>query len=473
VAVAGLVLQNRYRLDAHIASGGVGEVWASTDLLLNRTVAVKFLRPEHAGDPELLTRFRAEAHHAGTLSHANIAQVYDYYEAPPPGQVYLVMEFVDGASLAWLLADGPLEPARTLDIIAQAARGLDAAHEAGVLHRDVKPGNLLIRHDGLVKLSDFGIARSARSTPVTRTGFLPGTPVYMAPERGTGVGTTPASDVYSLGIVAYECLTGRVPFVGGALEVALAHVEQELPPLPPTVPPSVAALVADLTSKDPAARPSAADVAAWADELRAQLSGSPDATGVLDFPPVPAAEGSASPARPTSRFSRPVVIAPLALSGIAAIGLIAWVLAVGSAPTTHPSPNPAATAGPGHHSPRRGQAAVPAQATPAAAPVASHSPRPRASRSTSPAASPSAVPTSSPTAGSSPTPQPSPGPSPSSSPTAPANTPPPSQTTPSPAATPAVTPAAGSTTPSSTATPTAPASSSPASGSAAGAGLAF
>jgi eukaryotic-like serine/threonine-protein kinase len=461
VAVAGLVLQNRYRLDAHIASGGVGEVWASTDLLLARTVAVKVLRPEHAGDGELLTRFRAEAHYAGGLSHPNIAQVYDFYEAPPPGQVYLVMEFVDGASLAWLLADGPLEPARTMDIIAQAARGLDAAHQAGVLHRDVKPGNLLIRSDGLVKLSDFGIARSARSTPVTQTGYLPGTPVYMAPERGTGTGATTASDLYSLGIVAYECLTGQVPFVGSPLEVALAHVERELPPLPPDVPAPVAALVADLTSKDPAARPSAADVAVRADRVRAQLSGAaPDATGILEFPPVPVAGESAAPARSlTPRFSRRVVLAPLALSGIAAVGLISWMLAARSAPNTPLSPNPAATAGPGHHHPRRAGVASPGAA--AAVPVTSRSPRPRASR-TSPAPSPSAIPTSSPTAGPSPTPSPSLSPTPSPSPTAPAQTPSPSSTAPAETRSPSSTAPAQTPPPSSSPPVAGPAGSHPA-----------
>jgi hypothetical protein len=184
-----------------------------------------------------------------------------------------VMEFVDGPSRAGALASGPLDPARTADIVAQTASGLHAAHLAGVTHRDIKPANLLLAPGGTVKITDFGIAHSVDSAPVTSTGQLVGTPGYLAPERVAGASATAASDLYALGIVAYECLTGAPPFTGGALAVALAHRERPLPPLPAWVPADMAALVRDLTAKDPAARPrSAGGVAARAGALARRLA---------------------------------------------------------------------------------------------------------------------------------------------------------------------------------------------------------
>ena len=273
----GLVLRGRYRLDVLIATGGMGEVWRGTDLAIDRRVAIKVVRPEHAGDQDGLARFRAEAHHAGSLSHPNIAQVFDYGEAATPEPGYLVMELVDGLSLTRILDGGPLSPEDVMDIVAQAARGLAAAHRAGLVHRDVKPGNLLVRQDGLVKITDFGIARAVGDTTVTQPGMLIGTPAYLAPERVSGAPASPATDLYSLGVVAYQCLTGHAPFSGEPLVVALAHLDQGMPALPPSVPPGVAALVAELTRQDPAARPpSAWDVALRAEHLRVLLS-SPEA----------------------------------------------------------------------------------------------------------------------------------------------------------------------------------------------------
>ena len=285
------MLRGRYRLDALIASGGMGDVWRGTDLAIDRRVAIKLLRSEHADDEDGLARFRAEAHHAGSLSHPNIAQVFDYGEARTAEPGYLVMELVEGLSLTRILDDGPLPPGDVMDVVAQAARGLAAAHRAGLVHRDIKPGNLLVRLDGLVKITDFGIATAAGETPVTQPvtqpGMLIGTPAYLAPERISGVPATPATDLYALGVVAHQCLTGKVPFAGEPLAVALAHLDRGIPPLPPSVPPAVAALVADLTRQDPAARPESAwDVAVRAEHLRVILSGpeamSPgDATSVL------------------------------------------------------------------------------------------------------------------------------------------------------------------------------------------------
>ena len=246
------VVAGRYRLEGRIAAGGMGEVWEGTDVVLGRAVAVKLLRAGYAQDPGSLARFRSEARHAACLSHPGIAQVYDYGQAEPP---YLVMELVDGPSLAQVLGGGPLDPGRAMDVVAQAAAGLDAAHRAGLVHRDIKPGNLLLGPGGQVKITDFGISRAAGSAAVTGTGELLGTPAYLAPERLAGQVATPASDLYSLGVLAWECLAGAPPFTGAPLEVALAHRTRPLPPLPAAVPADVAALVAELTAQDPLARP--------------------------------------------------------------------------------------------------------------------------------------------------------------------------------------------------------------------------
>ncbi|HSS90766.1 MAG TPA: protein kinase [Streptosporangiaceae bacterium] len=256
----------------------MGEVWRATDLVLGRPVAVKLLRTEYAQHPEVLARFRAEARHAGSVSNPGIAQVYDYGEDGAAASPYLVLELVDGPSLARVLAGGPLAPADAMDVIAQAAAGLQAAHAAGLVHRDIKPGNLLVGPSGQVKITDFGIAHAAWSAPITQTGALVGTPAYLAPERVVGGPATPASDLYSLGVVGYQCLTGAVPFEGIPYEVTAAHRHRTLPPLPPAVPAEVAELILDLTARDPADRPaSAGEVAMRAGRLRDGLAGRPAA----------------------------------------------------------------------------------------------------------------------------------------------------------------------------------------------------
>ncbi|HEX5294415.1 MAG TPA: serine/threonine-protein kinase, partial [Streptosporangiaceae bacterium] len=267
------LLAGRYELVARIGVGGYGEVWRGTDSVLARPVAIKLLQAEHTVVPEAMMRFRAEARHAGALSHPCIAHVYDYCEPAAPDPPFLVMELVDGLSLAELLTRGPLDVARAMDVIGQAAAGLSAAHQAGLVHRDIKPGNLLVSRTGQLKITDFGIAHATGSAPLTRPGALMGTPAYLAPEQVTGGHATPATDLYALGIVAYQCLTGRPPFTGPPVVVALAHQERPLPPLPPSVPRDVAALVADLTSKDPWTRPAGAGVVAQrAEELQTALT---------------------------------------------------------------------------------------------------------------------------------------------------------------------------------------------------------
>ena len=290
-------LTGRYHLEELIAAGGMGEVWRAADQVLARPVAVKLLRPEYTHDEVTLARFRAEAQHAGLLNHPGIAQVYDYRDAGPESPAYLVMELVAGPSLAAVLASGRLEPARSADVMAQAAAALGAAHAAGVLHRDIKPANLLITCDGQVKVTDFGIAHSARTENLTSTGALIGTMGYLAPERVSGSSATAASDLYALGIVGYECLTGQPPFRGEPLQVALAHRDQDLPEFPPWClrqpgGGELAALIADLTAKDPAARPAtAAEVAARARHIRDGLTGRPGVSAA----PSPAAPSPAAP----------------------------------------------------------------------------------------------------------------------------------------------------------------------------------
>ena len=194
-----------------IAMGGMGEVWEGSDLLLSRRVAVKILKDELRTTPAFIERFRAEARHAASLGHPGIATVYDYGET---GEVaYLVMELVPGLTLSELLVEQPDLPTATkLSILSQTAEALHAAHRAGVIHRDVKPANLIVGPDGTVKVTDFGIARAIGAAPLTDAGQVIGTAHYMSPEQATGNQVTSASDIYSLGVIAYEMFAGRRPF---------------------------------------------------------------------------------------------------------------------------------------------------------------------------------------------------------------------------------------------------------------------
>ena len=261
------LLAGRYRLTDRIAAGGMGEVWRGEDVLLNRAVAVKLLPTGRAGDESFLARFRAEARYSASLSHPGIARVYDYGESAEFGGAYLIMELVQGEPLSAILARaGRLSPDATLDIIAQAARALDAAHQAGIVHRDIKPGNLLVAAGGTTKITDFGIAtavRAAQASHLTETGMVMGTAMYVSPEQATGAPVDDSSDIYSLGVVAYECLAGHVPFMATEpLAIAYAHKHAPVPALPPDVPPPVADLVYDMLAKTPAGRPASARVVA-------------------------------------------------------------------------------------------------------------------------------------------------------------------------------------------------------------------
>ena len=262
-------LRRRYVLQDRVGAGGMGVVWRARDSRLDRIVAVKVLRPEFAGSPEFKDLLLWEGRLAGRVSHPGVVQVRDYDDGSAGGVPYLVMEYVAGPSLAAVLrAEGTLSPRRVLGLIEQVADALACAHAAGIVHRDVKPGNVLV-DGGRVKIADFGIAQVASAVPVTQAGPVMGTPAYLSPERVAGLPATPASDLYGLGMIAYECLTGRPPFQGSPQAVALAHLDRPLPPLPDTVPAPVAELVARLAAKDPQRRPGdALAVAEWARRVR-------------------------------------------------------------------------------------------------------------------------------------------------------------------------------------------------------------
>ncbi len=255
---AGITFGGRYELSSRIAVGGMGEVWNATDSIIGRTVAIKILKDEYMGDPGFLERFRAEARHAALVNHEGIANVFDYGEEQ--GSAYIVMELVPGEPLSAIIErEGRLPANRVLGIVAQTATSLQAAHDAGLVHRDIKPGNLLITPEGRVKITDFGIARIADQVPLTATGQVMGTVQYLAPEQASGHTATAATDIYSLGVVAYECLAGKRPFTGESqVAIAMAQINDTPPDLPNDVPEPVRNLVYACLAKDAAGRPETA-----------------------------------------------------------------------------------------------------------------------------------------------------------------------------------------------------------------------
>ena len=255
----GVTLSGRYRLERLIATGGMGPVWEAVDSRLGRRVAVKVLKQEFSSDPEFLERFRTEARTVAMLNHPGIAAVHDYGETDMDGEgrtAYLVMELVNGEPLNSVIKrTGRLSLRHALDMLEQTGRALQVAHAAGLVHRDVKPGNILITPTGQVKLTDFGIAKAVDAAPVTQTGMVMGTAQYIAPEQALGEDATAASDVYSLGVVGYEAVSGRRPFTGdGALTVAMKHIKETPAPLPPDLPPNVRELIEITLVKNPGLR---------------------------------------------------------------------------------------------------------------------------------------------------------------------------------------------------------------------------
>jgi eukaryotic-like serine/threonine-protein kinase len=261
VAASDCRLAGRYRLCRWLADGGMGQVWQAVDEWLARPVAVKLLHDRYADDPAFVDRFRTEARLAAALSHPGITRVFDYGETSTADgatpTAFLVMELVEGEPLSALLAhEGRLGLEPSLDIVGQAAAALGAAHRAGLVHRDVKPGNLLVRADGVVKVTDFGAAKATGEEACDHDDAVLGTVGYLSPEQAAGRPATPASDVYALGVVAYECLAGRPPFTGDhPIAVALAHLMKAPPPLPDDVPSAVGTLVGLAMAKEQRRRP--------------------------------------------------------------------------------------------------------------------------------------------------------------------------------------------------------------------------
>jgi serine/threonine-protein kinase len=265
------IFNDRYEMHRHLARGGMADVYLARDLLLDRPVAVKVLFPEHARDPAFVERFRREAQSAANLNHPNIVAVYDWGQQG--GTYFIVMEYIEGRSLSEIVrTEGPLHPRRSAEIAADVAAALGFAHRNGVVHRDIKPGNILIAPSGQVKVADFGIAQAIAASAeanLTQAGAVMGTATYFSPEQAQGRPVDPRSDLYSLGCVLYEMLTSRPPFSGDTpVAIAFKHV-QERAPLPSStgvaVPPALEAIVAQLMAKDPAQR------YASAEDLRADL----------------------------------------------------------------------------------------------------------------------------------------------------------------------------------------------------------
>ncbi|WP_062204894.1 serine/threonine-protein kinase [Demequina salsinemoris] len=252
---AGTTLGGRYVLESLIAVGGMGEVWRASDIDLSRTVAVKTLKEASAANETFLKRFANEARNAAGVQHPNIAQVLDYGDQQ--GTAYLVMELVEGEPMSTILErERTIPEKRLVKLMIAACRGLEAAHASGVMHRDIKPGNLLVFGDDELKITDFGVSRSQDQTTLTATGMVMGTAQYLAPELALGKPATPASDVYSLGIIMFESVVGKRPFTAAnAVDIAVAQVNDKVPPLPASVSPQLAALTNRVLEKNPRRRP--------------------------------------------------------------------------------------------------------------------------------------------------------------------------------------------------------------------------
>jgi eukaryotic-like serine/threonine-protein kinase len=339
------VLAGRYEIEGLLGQGGMARVFRGTDRVLGRTVAIKVLSPQFAGDDQFVTRFRREAQAAAALNHPNIVSVYD---TGSQGDVhFIVMEYVEGRTLRDAIrGDGPLMPERAAEIGQAVARALASAHEAGLVHRDIKPGNIMLTRDGEVKVMDFGIARTSTGDTLTQTAAILGTASYLSPEQAQGMTVDARSDIYSLGCVLYEMLTGRPPFSGDSpVSIAYKHVKED--PVPPRrlnadVPPSMDAVVMKTMAKNPANRYQTAE------ELREDLEragrGMPtlatpvlpgDATEVVTGP-VGAGETAVMTGMPPEEQEGPgrrrgwlvalVVLLALALLGVAAFFLVRSLL---------------------------------------------------------------------------------------------------------------------------------------------------
>jgi serine/threonine-protein kinase len=329
VAVLGVEIAGRYKLEERLGAGGMSTVYRALDGVLERQVAVKLLAEHLSEDDGFVARFRREALAAAKLVHPNVVQVYDSGHDPDAHRHFIVMEYVHGPTVGLTMRErGPLGAAEAVDIVAQACAGLEYAHRHGVIHRDVKPGNLLVNPDAVVKLADFGIAKAAEDSRITQIGSVVGTAAYLSPERARGDEATASADVYSLGVVMYQLLANRLPYETGSL-TELAMRQQEGAPEPldrlnPDVPPALARAVATSLAPEPAQRYRSA--AEMREAVRTALSGRDStattalataATRVAAAPAAPAADAAATrvmrpapapappPARAPARVAKP------------------------------------------------------------------------------------------------------------------------------------------------------------------------
>jgi serine/threonine protein kinase len=340
--------EGRYRLEREIGHGGMATVHLARDVELDRPVALKILAGHLSGDDDFHERFIREARMAAGLAHPNVVQVFDAGEED--GRPFIVMEYVSGVTLAdELERTGKLEPAAAVELGLQACAGLEHAHEAGLVHRDVKPGNLLLRDDGVLKITDFGIARAVEGTQLTQVGSVLGTAAYLSPEQAAGERVTAATDIYGLGVVLYELLTGRTPFLIQSLSDLVAqHRAGTITPvseLEPAVPEPLEAAVMKCLARNPDYRPESA--AALAHELAA-ASPEPPTTPLPSAGGVRATEVETVPLeRPTTRTGsgragergrRAAAVAILVALALAAVVAGYWAAGRGDDPAPAPEP---------------------------------------------------------------------------------------------------------------------------------------
>ncbi|WP_175957232.1 serine/threonine-protein kinase [Schaalia sp. Marseille-Q2122] len=303
---AGRMIGGRYMLLSLIAKGGMGEVWKARDQLSGRLVAAKVLRPELSGEELPLSRLRLEAKNTLRIEHPNIAAVLDSGE--DEGRGWLVMELVEGRPLTDYLKGGQrLSPEHLIPVLIQMAMALSAAAAAGVVHRDIKPANVLIRPTGMVKITDFGISRTADQVDLTAAGMVMGTAQYLPPEQALGEVATTLGDLYALGVIAYEAAAGKRPFTGSSqVEIAFAHVNETVPPLPSDVPAPLAQVIMHLLEKEPSKRPASGRA------LVRELVGAAQALSIPISPcPLPQPDGAAqAPAAPAQPVVAPIEHTP-------------------------------------------------------------------------------------------------------------------------------------------------------------------
>ncbi|MCA2223460.1 serine/threonine-protein kinase [Nonomuraea aurantiaca] len=378
---SGTSLNDRYTLISRVGGGGMGEVWRATDTVLGRTVAVKVLIPALTEDPKFAQRFQNEARAMATLRHPGVVDVYDYGTSEVDGRQvsFLVMEFVEGESLDRVLRREALDPAATMRLVAEVGDALAAAHAQGIVHRDVKPANLMVRPDGSVALTDFGIAHSVSAVQLTATGAMLCSAGYCAPEMATASDITPAVDVYALGVVAYECLTGRPPFEGDTpVQIIYKHLHTPVPALPAEVPPGPCQVVTRALAKTPDRRWPTAALMSEAARKAFDAPGSP---------PMP---------RGRRALSAVVAMAVAILVTLAVAGSV-WIRGDQAAeqsgsvlpPVTHDSGTPTSAV-----TPSRKPLAPPSKSAPVARPSGSHKPTPTATPTVRPTkATPTATPT--------------------------------------------------------------------------------